>query len=160
MQDKWNALNGLPGSPLGDRGFNNCPGNNGDCQFFERGYLRWDYSNTLYYPYAEKVIGQVFYIAQINWNTTLYIHNRGTAPAQISVIFTANGRTVDSRTFASLGVNSIWALNTQLAVQGMTNSFTGEAHVYASQAVQVTVSHLPALHNVFLPAVLNNYSAP
>ena len=157
MQDKWELQNGLPGSPVGNRGSNNCPGNSGDCQFFERGYLRWDYSNTLYYPYAETVVSQVFYIAQANWNTTLSIRNTSGTTAQVSVIFMTGGRTVDSRTYVSLLAGSTWALSSQQALQDMTDSFAGEAYVYSSQAVQVTVAHQPALGDAFLPAILNNY---
>jgi hypothetical protein len=164
MQDKWQSLNGLPGSPIGDRGFNNCPGGNlGDCQFFERGYLRWDFINsvTLYNPYAETVVSQIFYIAQRNWNTTLSIRNTSGTAAQVSVIFIAGGRTVDSRTYSvPLPGGSTWALSSQQALQDMVDmmdSFAGEAYVYSSQSVQVTVTHQPALKNVFLPAILNNY---
>lgn len=157
MQTKWESLNGLPGSPLGNRGSNNCPGNYGDCQFFERGYLRWDYSQTLYYPYAETVVSQIFYIAQTNWNTTLSIRNTSGTPTQVSVIFMTGGRPVDSHTTVSLAGGSTWDLSSQQALQDMTDNFAGEAYVYSNQAVQVTVTHQPALSNAFLPAILNNY---
>lgn len=159
MQNKWDSLNGLPGSPVGNRGSDNCPGNYGDCQFFERGYLRWDYVNngTLYYDYAPVVASQVFYLQTGNWNTILSIQNVSGVTAQVSAIFVENGRVIDSRTYLALPGGSIWVLSAQLTLQDVTSSFVGTAEVYSDQVFQVTVAHQPALSNVFLSAIVNNY---
>ena len=159
MESKWYELNGLPGSPIGNRGSNNCPGTYGDCQFFERGYLRWDYINnvTLYYDYASTVISQVFYFQTSNWNTTLSIQNISGVSAQVSVIFVENGRVVDSRTYLALPSGSTWVLSAQHALQDMTSSFAGAAEVYSNQTFQITVAHQPAFNNTFVSAIMNNY---
>jgi hypothetical protein len=154
MESKWYALNGLPGSPIGYWGSNNCPNNYGDCQFFERGYLRSDYTSVAYHPYDETLISRVHYVAARNANTILSIQNLGGAPAQVSVVFLENGRVIDSRTYKTLASNAIWQLNTQLALQELTNHFMGTAAVYSNQPVAYSVNHVNPLPTVFLPLTI------
>jgi murein DD-endopeptidase MepM/ murein hydrolase activator NlpD len=156
MQDKWESLNGLPGSPLANRGSNNCPGDYSDCQFFERGYVRWDYINsaTIWNPYNKTTVSQVFYLPAINWNTTLSITNTGTTAGQVSVLFVENGRVVDSRTYLVLPSGSNWNLSSQVALQDVADKFAGIVEVYSSRLVIVAVIHDPPLHQVALPLIL------
>lgn len=154
IRDKWEALDGEAGSPLENR--HGCSPY-GECQSFEKGYIRWDYSTTTYYAYPETIVSRVFYIANANWNTTLSIRNTGSAAAQISVIFLENNHVVDSRTYRALPSGSTWAVDTRQVLQEMTDRFVGVAAVYANQPITISISRQPPLHDGFLPLVLNNH---
>lgn len=155
MESTWRyELNGLPGSPVSNLGSNNCPNNYGNCQFFERGYLRSDYTAVNYHPYNETLIGRVHYVTARNANTILSIQNLGDAPAQVSVIFSENGHVVDSRTYKMLASNTTWQLNTQLALQELTDRFIGTAAVYSDQSLAYSINHVHPLPTVFLPLTI------
>ncbi|HHW88784.1 MAG TPA: M23 family metallopeptidase [Chloroflexi bacterium] len=154
IRDKWEALDGEPGSPLEDRHW--CSPY-GECQSFEKGYIRWDYSTTTYYAYTETLVPRVFYIAGANWNTTLSIRNRGSTSSQVSVIFIENNHVVDSRTYRTLPSDATWVVDTQQVLQELADRFTGVAAVYANQPITILVTHQPPLHDAFLPLVLNNH---
>lgn len=155
IRDKWEALDGEPGSPLDAQ--HGCSGTYGQCQSFEKGYIRWDYSTTTYHAYAEALVSRVFYIASANWNTTLSIRNTSGTSAQVSVIFLENNHVVDSRTYRALPGGSTWVLDVRQALQEMTDRFAGSAVVYSDQAITISLTHQPPLREVFLPLVLNNY---
>ena len=154
IHDKWEMLDGEPGSPLEDR--HGCAPY-GECQSFEKGYIRWDYSTTTYHAYPETIVSRVFYISNANWNTTLFIRNTGNAAAQVSVIFLENNHVVDSRTYRALPSGSTWTVDTRQVLQEMTERFVGVAAVYANQPITISVSRQPPLRDVFLPLVLNNH---
>jgi len=154
MEGRWYDLNGGPGSPVSAQASGSCPGNYGDCQFFEKGYMRWDYSSVTYYPYAESLVGRVHYVAARNANTILSIQNLGGAPAQVSVIFLENGRVIDSRTYRTLTSYATWQLSTQLALQDLTNHFMGTAAIYSNQPVAYSINYVNPLPTVFLPLAI------
>lgn len=154
MEGKWYDLNGGPGSPVSAQA--SCPTNYGMCQFFERGYLRWDYASVIYYDYPKTLIGRVHYVAARNANTILSIQNLGGAPAQVSVIFMDNGRSVDSRTYKTLASNATWQLNTQLALQDLTSHFMGTADVYSNQPIAYSINYINPLPTVFLPLAVKD----
>lgn len=154
IRDKWETLDGEPGSPLEER--HGCAPY-GECQLFEKGYIRWDYSTTTYHAYPETIVSRVFYISNANWNTTLFIRNTGNAAAQVSVIFLENNHVVDSRTYRALPSGSTWTVDTRQVLQEMTDRFVGVAAVYANQSITISVSRQPPLRDVFLPLVLNNH---
>jgi len=153
MEGKWYDLIG-PSSPVSAQASGSCPGNYGDCQFFEKGYMRWDYSSVTYYPYAESLVGRVHYVAARNANTILSIQNLGGAPAQVSVIFLENGRVIDSRTYRTLTSYATWQLSTQLALQDLTNHFMGTAAIYSNQPVAYSINYVNPLPTVFLPLAI------
>lgn len=153
IRDKWEALDGEPASPLEDRHW--CSPY-GECQSFEKGYIRWDYSTTTYHTYAETLVSGVFYIASANWNTTLSIRNTGGTSAQVSVVFLENDHVIDSRTYRALASGSTWVVDARQILQELTDRFAGAAAVYASQPIALSVTHQPPLHDAFLPLVLNN----
>ncbi|MCS7016820.1 MAG: M23 family metallopeptidase [Gemmatales bacterium] len=155
IRDKWDALDGEPGSPLEAQ--HSCSGAYGQCQSFEKGYIRWDYSTTTYYAYAETLVPRVFYIASANWNTLLSIRNTGGTSSQVSVIFLENNHIADSRTYRTLPSGATWVVDTRQVLQEMTDRFAGIAAIYASQPIAISVTHQPPLHDVFLPLVLSNH---
>lgn len=158
MQDKWDEQNGFPGAPVGNRGSNNCPGNYGDCQFFERGYIRWNYSLSEWHQYPSTIIDRVHYNPANNWNATLHITNNDASSGQVSVLFVEGGRVVDSITYLLLPNGTTWDLNVQQALQEVIRdgSFGGVAEVYSNRAIAVTITRQPEIQNAFLPLTTNS----
>ncbi len=154
IEGKWYALNGRPGSPVSAQA--SCPMNYGICQFFERGYLRWDYSSVISYDYPKTLIGRIHYVAARSANTILSIQNLGGTPAQVSVIFMKNGHVVDSRTYKTLTSNATWQLNTQLTLQDLTNHFLGTVEAYSNQPIAYSINYIHPLPIIFLPLVSND----
>lgn len=154
IASKWDSLDGAPGSPVSAKVGGGCPGTYGDCQFFEKGYLRWDYSSVTYFPYAETLTGNVNYVASLNSNTILSIQNLGGVSAQISVIYLEKGHIVDSRTYKALASAASWQLKTQQALYEITGSFIGTAAIYSSQPLAFTIAYINPLPTQYLPFVV------
>jgi len=159
MQDKWEERNGFPGAPVGNRGLNNCPDNYyGDCQFFERGYVRWNYISSEWHQYPSTIVDRVHYNPANNWNATLHITNNDVSSGQVSVLFVEGGHVVDSITYLLLPNGTTWDLNVQQALQEVIRdgSFGGVAEVYSNRVIAVTITRQPEIQNAFLPLTTNS----
>jgi len=155
---RWDTLDGEPGAPVSAQTSGSCPGNYGDCQFFEQGYIRWNYSSTEWYPYASTIVDRVYYNPANNWNATLHITNNDASSGQVSVLFVEGGRVLDSITYLLLPNGTTWDVNVQQALQEVIRdgSFRGVAEVYSNRVVAVTITRQPEIQNVFLPSTMNS----
>ncbi|HTP08230.1 MAG TPA: hypothetical protein VMP08_08275, partial [Anaerolineae bacterium] len=152
IRDKWDALDGEPGSPVSAQTSGSCPGTYGDCQLFEKGYIRWDYSATAYSPYGATFLPDVK--DENGWISTIVVRNNGSTAAQGSILFyDPAGHTIDSRTYIAVPPGGSWSLDTSAVfdtnqIWGVADTFSGSAVVYANRDVAVKAENQSPMANI------------
>jgi hypothetical protein len=144
IRDKWATSAAQLGSPLENPWSSPCS-LRGTLQTayqqrFERGYIAYcgtgQAAVTLYTPtFLPRILADQ---NTNNWNSTIYIRNLGSIPADVSVSFyKTTGKILDSRTYIDLPVNGTWEIGATAVVFDAlvlgNSSFSGAAVVASDQ---------------------------
>lgn len=153
MFNQWLALEGKPGSPLGDPYGVTCPYSlfiQGYQQHFERGYIEYCVGgNAEYIPYTQTYLPDVQYryTEGVGFNSEIVVRNNGSNTATVNItIYKIDSSVFDSRTHTSLGANATWTLKVRDVIGDplmgyQEGTFSGSAIVSASENVSVVVIH-------------------